>query len=63
LNDPVNFYTVVESASRKAEVAIGYRLIKDYDNRDQNFGIVLNPAKSDQITFGGDDLVIVIAED
>jgi hypothetical protein len=60
---PVNFYTVVESARRRGEVAIGYRITKDAHNADEQYGIVINPAKSETITFAEDDRVIVVAED
>jgi voltage-gated potassium channel Kch len=58
----VDFYTIVESAARKHEVAIGYRLIEDYDNDEKNFGIVLNPVKSKAVHYGDEDFIIVIAE-
>ncbi|MEA2162058.1 MAG: hypothetical protein QOK37_185 [Thermoanaerobaculia bacterium] len=60
---PVNFYTLVESARRRGEVAIGYRITKDAHNADEQYGIVVNPAKSEMITFAEDDRVIVVAED
>ena len=63
VNHKVDFYTVVESAARKQEVAIGYRLIADYDNENKNFGIEMNPEKSKPIEFSEDDFIIVIAED
>lgn len=62
LDQPVNFYTVVESASRRGETAIGYR--KAAESRDQAlaYGIHLNPGKSQQITYSHGDRVIVLAE-
>ncbi len=59
----VNFYTVVESAARKNEVAIGYRLLAHERDSDKNYGIKINPNKADTVTFGPDDVVIVLAED
>lgn len=63
LDTPVNFYTVVESASQIGEVAFGYRIIADSYNKDKNYGIVVNPNKSDKITFSKGDKIIVLAED
>ena len=60
---PVNFYTLVESARRRGEVAIGYRITEHAHNADEQYGIVVNPAKSEMITFAEDDRVIVVAED
>ncbi len=58
----VNFYTVVESASRKGEVAIGYRLNESAFEAAEDYGVVLNPVKSAQLTFNPADKVIVLAE-
>jgi len=62
--EPVEFYTVVEAARRRNEIAIGYRIM-DPDRMDTRlgFGIVVNPRKSELVTFGQDDLLIVVAED
>ncbi len=59
----VNFYTIVESARRRGEVAIGYRIIEHAHNAAEQYGIVVNPPKSEKVTFGANDLVIVVAED
>jgi len=59
LNQPVNFYTVVESALRRNETAIGY--FKKCERRSD--GIILNPAKSDLVVFDPGDSIIVVAED
>jgi voltage-gated potassium channel Kch len=59
----VNFYTVVEAARRRGEVAIGYRIIEHAHNAGEQYGIVVNPSKSETVTFAADDLVIVVAED
>lgn len=62
LDEPVNFYTVVESARRKGESAIGYRLRANTDVSTMAYGVVINPAKSAEVTFGARDRVIVLAE-
>lgn len=61
--EPVNFYTVVESALRQKESAFGYRL-HDFENDPARaYGIVVNPKKSDLVTFGPEDKIIVVSED
>ncbi len=59
---PVNFYTVVEAVRQRGEVAIGYRIVAFSSDPAQSFGIVVNPNKSDLVTFHPDDRVIVLAE-
>ena len=59
----VNFYTVVEAAKRRGEVAIGYRIVEHAHNGDEQYGVVVNPKKSEMITFSPDDKIIVVAED
>jgi Trk K+ transport system NAD-binding subunit len=62
LDQELDFYTVLESAQRKNQIAIGYRLMEDFRNESKNYGIVLNPAKSAKITFSAVDFVIVLAK-
>lgn len=59
----MDFYTVVESAARLGEVAFGYRIEKDAFNAKKFYGVVVNPKKSDSITFDKNDKIIVLAED
>lgn len=60
--EPVNFYTVVESARRKGEAAIGYRLKALVNAAEEAYGVVVNPNKSDKVTFTEGDKIIVLAE-
>jgi ion channel POLLUX/CASTOR len=62
LNQDVNFYTIVESARSKKEVAIGYRIGNKASNPHLNYGIVLNPHKSTMISFTINDQIIVLSE-
>ena len=62
LGVPLNFYTVVEAARRRGEVAVGYRSGKQSSNPQESYGVHLNPDKSRLITFADDDRVIVLAE-
>lgn len=61
--EPVNFYTVVESAAQISHTAIGYRIVSQSLDPDKNFGVKINPAKSQTITFSPEDYIIVLAED
>ncbi len=66
---PVDFYTVVEAARRRNQIAIGYRLVDDgaasasAASTRLGYGIVVNPRKSDLVTFSERDRLIVVAED
>jgi voltage-gated potassium channel Kch len=62
LGTPVNFYTVVEAARRKNEVAFGYRLKAHANDADKAYGVMVNPDKSKPITFAEGDRVVVLAE-
>ena len=62
LNQEVNFCTIVESARRRNEVAIGFRTGKDATNKKANYGIVLNPHKLEMKSFSDDDEIIVLSE-
>ena len=59
----IDFYTVLESARRRGEIAIGYRIASRSDSADDGYGVVVNPKKSSRLTFTDRDKVIVLAED
>jgi voltage-gated potassium channel Kch len=61
--EKVDFYTILESAQRKGQTAIGYRINALSHDNSQAFGIVVNPTKTKEITFAADDKLIVLAED
>ncbi len=58
----VSFYTVVEAARRRGEVAIGYRVSALESDEVHGYGVVVNPSKSRPVTFAPNDQVIVLAE-
>jgi ion channel POLLUX/CASTOR len=62
LSGPVNFYTVLEAASRKNDLAIGYKIASEENNSSKNFGVYLNPDKSANINFSKGDCIIVLSE-
>jgi hypothetical protein len=57
----IDFYTVVEAAKRREEIAIGYR-VAARSGEAPAFGVVLNPDKVQPLTFGPGDQVIVLAD-
>ncbi len=59
----VNFYTIVESARRHGEIAIGYRLDEHAHAAEKDYGVVINPVKSEQVSFSERDKIIVIARE
>lgn len=59
---PVNFYTVLEAACQRGEIAFGFRIAADSTNPVKAFGIVLNPLKSAEVNFTAADKIIVLAE-
>lgn len=60
---PVSFYTVTEAARRRGEVAIGYRHAAQGKEAAKAYGVVVNPKKSERVTFAAGDQVIVLAEE
>jgi len=58
----LNFYTVMESARRRGEVALGYRLHAYAQDAARSYGVVVNPDKSAAVTFEEQDRIIVLAE-
>jgi voltage-gated potassium channel Kch len=62
LGEPLNFYTVVEAARQRGEVAMGYRLQAHANDVAKSYGVVVNPEKSVPLTFAEQDRIIVLAE-
>ncbi|MCY4418773.1 MAG: NAD-binding protein [Cytophagales bacterium] len=60
---PMNFYTVLEAAARRGEIAIGYRIMEDSKEAERGYGVVINPVKSHRVSFHEEDRIIVLAED
>ncbi|TDD70137.1 potassium transporter TrkA [Actinomadura darangshiensis] len=56
-----DFATLIESARRRGEVALGYRLTELF-HEPPGYGVVLNPDKTAPLTLSADDRVIVLAE-
>lgn len=58
----LDFYTILESARRRNEIAIGYRIDANGNNKELQYGIVVNPNKTNQVTFAPNDMLIVLAD-
>jgi len=63
LGEPVDFYTVLEGAARREEVAFGYRDATPEGAGDGQAVIHINPDKTEKHVFQQGDLIIVLAED
>ncbi|HWA42947.1 MAG TPA: hypothetical protein VHA10_07035 [Hypericibacter adhaerens] len=65
LDHPMSFYTVTEACRQRGEVAIGYvkALAANADDPRNMGGVVVNPRKSETITFVAGDRIIVLARD
>jgi hypothetical protein len=61
--ESMDFYTVLESAKRRGQTAIGYRLASLAHDSTKAYGINCNPVKNKSLTFTADDKLIVLAED
>jgi len=63
LGKPVNFYTIVETARRRSQVAIGYRLQVNSQDAANGYGVKINPDKAEMVTFTEHDRIVVISEE
>ncbi|MBI4822495.1 MAG: potassium transporter TrkA [Deltaproteobacteria bacterium] len=61
-NVPVPFTTVVAAAAERNESAIGYKLGAHAGDAERQYGVVVNPFKSADVTLGPNDKVIVLSE-
>jgi ion channel POLLUX/CASTOR len=62
LGQPVSFYTVIESARQRGEVALGYRIAADAASLEKKFGVAVNPHKTAPVVFQKGDKVVVVAQ-
>jgi len=63
LGRAVNFYSVVESAAGRGEIALGYRIEQESNDAGKSYGVHLNPNKSERVIFQPGDRIILLAED
>jgi voltage-gated potassium channel Kch len=62
-NEQIDFHTVIESAARKGETAIGYKIDAQSKDASKAYGVKVSPVKSAALKFTAKDKVIVLAED
>jgi len=58
-----SYATIVESARRYGQVAIGYRIRSESADAGRSYVVHVNPRKSSQATLGDGDKVIVLAQE
>lgn len=58
----LDFYTVLDAAARRGEIALGYRIAADARDADRAFGVRCNPRKSERLRFAPGDKIIVLAQ-
>ncbi|MGQ3296536.1 MAG: CASTOR/POLLUX-related putative ion channel, partial [Shinella sp.] len=64
IDRPVNFYTVNLAALIRGEVALGYSRANAPGHDPRNMGgVVVNPVKSEKITFDPTDRLIILARE
>jgi hypothetical protein len=57
-----NFYSVLEAARRRGETAIGYRLDEFARASEHDYGVRVNPTKTEKRVFAPGDKIIVLAD-
>lgn len=62
LRKPISFYSIIESARRRGEIALGCRLLSRFDEDALEQGVIVNPDKTKMLTFFEEDKIIVLAE-
>ena len=63
MDTPLNFYTVVEAARRRNQVAIGFRLQSEAFDANKSYGVRINPPKSLPTSYAKGDRIIVLSEE
>jgi len=62
LGATVNFATLAAAAEKRGEIALGYRCAQLSHDSSASYGVILNPARTQEIEFFDEDCVIVLAE-
>jgi voltage-gated potassium channel Kch len=61
IDRPVNFYTIIEAARRRGEVAFGHRVALDRGGDRRKAGVIVNPPRHVLRTYAETDAVVVLA--
>ena len=62
ISEPIDFYSLCESAGFKGETAIGYQISKKKELSSLNAGVNINPNKSEARLYGKKDKIIVFSQ-
>lgn len=62
LGVPVDFYTVLLAAKERGETAFGYRVHKNAHSSDLQYGVIVNPDKTETVIFEEGDTIVVLAQ-
>lgn len=62
LNQPITFYTLLEAAKQRGEIAIGYHQAEFCRDKQNAYGVKINPRKSEAFTLKAGDRVIVLGQ-
>lgn len=62
LHTDVNFTALMEAARFRGETAIGFRRAAHARQKSEGYGVNLNPAKTERLSFAEGDEIIVLAE-
>lgn len=57
------FSHFMATANERDEICLGYRKAETIRDPDQNFGVTLNPDKTEEVTLGAEDFLVVLSED
>lgn len=63
LDRPINFYTLLEAARRRNQIAVGYLIYANRDDPASGNGVTLNPPKERALAFTPQDRLVVLAQD
>lgn len=61
--EPTSFYTIVDAARKRNQVAIGYRRMADQFDSSKAYGVTINPRKDKSVTLSENDRIVIISED
>lgn len=61
IDKPVSFYTIIEAARRRGEVAFGHKLAVEATGDRRKGGVVVNPPRHEMRMYAATDAVVVLA--
>lgn len=61
IDTPVSFYTIIEAARQRGEVAFGHRIGLDVGGDKHKSGVVVNPPRHEVRRYAASDAVVVLA--